>query len=295
MIKYLKKITIRLLPNAIVSFIHKQRKKYLQNNFIQIKDSVSNQSFYLDLRNDNFIENQIHTTGLYGGWEKESLRIWANLAQHANTIIDIGANTGVFSHLAWVNNPKATIIAVEPIPINYSILAKNIRKNKANISVEQCALSNKNGNANMFMLKNKVNYMTSVNENRYALHPEIQKNQEVIEVNITIHDFKYLVSKYNLSTIDLIKLDVEGHEIQVLESMMPNIINHKPTILIEVISDEIAKYVEYNFKSLGYKFIAIDEVNPSKEVEHIWDNDHHNFLLVTEYVYNRLKSIKLIE
>lgn len=295
MIKSLKKIIILILPKALVSFIHKERKKYFPQNFIQVSDSISKQSFLMQLRNDGFIENQILKNGLYGGWEKESLKIWANLSQKANTIIDIGANTGVFAHLAWVNNPKATIIAVEPIPLNYSILAKNISKNKASINSEQCALSNKSGTANMYMLKDKVNYMTSVNQNRYSLHPEIQKNDAIVEVNITIRDFEYLFAKHNLSEINLIKLDVEGHEIEVLESMMPYIIKFKPTILIEVISNEIASFVEHSFIKLGYKFIAIDEENISKEVEHIWDNDHHNFLLTTEYLYTYLKSIKLIK
>jgi FkbM family methyltransferase len=98
------------------------------------------------------------------------------------------------------------------VDINFSVLTKNIKKNNFPIKSERVALSDTEGTAKMFMHKDKLNYMTSVNDNRYAQHAEGRGNVEVVEVEVTIKPFAYIVGKYDLKNIDLIKIDVEGHE-----------------------------------------------------------------------------------
>src|SRR5436305_6739082 len=60
-----------------------------------------------------------------GGWERESLRIWSELCTQADCIVDIGANTGVFALLAKTINPKARVIAFEPVARVFQKLVKN--------------------------------------------------------------------------------------------------------------------------------------------------------------------------
>lgn len=43
------------------------------------------------------VENDIFWTGLTGEWEKHSIITWIKLAAHSEVILDIGANTGVYS------------------------------------------------------------------------------------------------------------------------------------------------------------------------------------------------------
>ena len=53
------------------------------------------------------IENELFWAGLTGGWEKESMKIWIELCKDADVIIDIGANTGVYSLIAKSMNPNS--------------------------------------------------------------------------------------------------------------------------------------------------------------------------------------------
>lgn len=225
------------------------------------------------------MERFLVSKGLYGKWEKESLKIWAQLAKRSHTIVDIGANTGVYSLLAKNNNPTAVVVAIEPIDVNYDVLERNISENGFDILTEKVALSDTSGTAAMFMLKDRLNYMTSVNENRYTNHPEIQGEAEVVEIQVPLMPFSYVCDKHKLKQIDLVKIDVEGHEITVLKGMMEAIREYRPVILIEVIGDESARQLDAMFRGLDYRFVSIDESGVSRVADRLWDNNHNNFLI----------------
>ena len=296
----MKKVISRLIhtfvPKAILAFLfpNKYSNNYYYNRFITVDDEIAGKPFQLYFRKDSFMEAVILEKGLYGKWEKESLKIWSHLAKESNVIIDIGANTGIFSMIAQNNNENANVIAIEPVDVNYGVLTQNLTQNKFPIKAEKIALSDKEGVAKMFMLKNQLNYMTSVNDDRYALHPEIKGNTQVVEIEVPIKPFSHVFDKYNLKNIDLIKIDVEGHEITVLNAMLPYIEKYKPAILIEIIGDENAKVLNEMFKKLNYLFISIDEENLSKQVDKMWDNNHHNFLICDEKTIHFLKSKMLV-
>ncbi|MFN3592069.1 MAG: hypothetical protein ACK4TG_07755, partial [Thermaurantiacus sp.] len=43
------------------------------------------------------VENELFWAGFGNGWEATSLRLWARIAPHAATILDVGANSGVYA------------------------------------------------------------------------------------------------------------------------------------------------------------------------------------------------------
>jgi FkbM family methyltransferase len=272
----------------------KSVKGPIPNKFYKIKDTLAKKSFQMYLRGDGFIEGAILLKGLYGEWEKESLKIWAELSKNSQIIIDIGANTGIYSLLAQNNNSNAKIIAIEPVELNFMVLTKNVKHNKFPIILEKVALSDIDGIAKMFMLKDKLNYMTSVNDNRYALHPEIKGNTEVIEIEVPTKPYSYIHKKFNLNDLNLVKIDVEGHEVEIITAMMPYIKKYKPSILIEVIGNKNADILNNLFRESNYEFISIDEINNSVLVDRLWDNDHHNFLICQKGIRQDLQSKNLV-
>ena len=262
---------------------------------ISVFDEVSDTTFKLILREDCYIEKEIQLFGLYGYFEKESLKLWANLCRKSNVIIDIGANTGVYSILAKSNNSHAKVLAIEPISTNFQVLSANVKLNKFDINCEQLALSDVNGTAKMYMFKDKLNYMTSINSNRYEGNPEIIQGKEIVEVEVPLERFSVLFDKYKFTSLDLIKIDVEGHEVQVLSSMISLIVQFKPNILVEILSDEVATSLNLLFKDLGYYYIEIDEVTIPKLVAKLNENHHHNYLLCNESTFAFLCDKKLIQ
>jgi FkbM family methyltransferase len=231
---------------------------------------------------------------LYGSWEKESLKIWAELAKISHTVVDVGANTGIYSLLAKNNNPGSVVLAIEPVDINFEVLSMNIKENEFDILAEKVALSDKEGTAVMFMLKDRLNYMTSVNDNRYAGHPEIQGDAQIVQISVPTIPFSVIHTKHHLGKVDLIKIDVEGHEIAVLKAMLQFIEEFKPVILLEVIGEENAVALDTFFRGLGYRFVCIDEINKSRVVDLLWNNNHHNFLICHDSTIAYLRGKGLV-
>lgn len=113
------------------------------------------------------------------------------------TIIDAGANIGLFS-IEMVNKfPKSFILAIEPDLENYKLLEKNTKEYPNIICInkglwsEECWL--------------KVHTELPA----YGITVEkVDKQNADIEA-IDVH---YLIEKYKLSAIDIMKMDIEGSE-----------------------------------------------------------------------------------
>lgn len=246
---------------------------------------VDNQK--LKLYNPGFttIENEIYWKGLNEGWEKVSMKLWQILVKNSTTIIDIGANTGIYSFVASKLNPEATIFAFEPVHRTSEIFKKNLAINLASkIKLISKAVSNKNGTSIFYDLPTESQYSASLNENMLNNYSDrISYDVDVITID-SIEMFKN-------KKIDLIKLDVEMHEPEAIEGMIKIIERNKPSILIEILNDEIAERVEAQISNFDYLYFSIDEVNPPQRVEKLRKSDHYNFLLCNIEIARKLKLL----
>jgi FkbM family methyltransferase len=287
---------IRLAAKRILGMLLRRYRLPMKRGFIEIRDEIANKTLKLFWREDSFIETEFFRYGLYGSWERHSLRIWAHVARGAREILDIGANTGIYSLIARNNNATARIIAIEPIAINADILDANIGANRADVVVQRMAMSDREGEAQMFMLRDRLNYMTSVNDNRYALHPEIAGKSEVVATTVAVETYAALARRNALVGPDLIKVDVEGHEVSVLRSLLAHIRDQRPMILLEVIGDENATAINRMLNGLDYVYLAIDEkAQVAKFSPALWDNDHQNFLVCRRDQALHLQELGLAE
>lgn len=210
-----------------------------------------------------YIEKEIFWHGIESEFEPMSLKIWMKLASEANVILDIGANTGVFSMLAGKFS-SGKVYAFEPVPYNYSILQKNIALNPdVNVELQTIALSDKNATVDMFIEPDTVNYINSLNNDRLD-----QSKAKKIEVKCQRLDD--LVTEKNIPTIDLIKIDVEGHEEAVLKGGQNSIQKFRPSIIIEVLNDKMGSGIQTFFDELGeYFYYRIDD--DKKEIRRVSD------------------------
>lgn len=284
-----------VIPSPLRSFLFPNATWTGGRRFVTIEDRIAGKPIRMYLREDSMMERQFLKYGLYGEWEKESLKLWSALAAESRVVVDIGANTGVFSLVAKNRNAAARVVAIEPISENFDVLTRNCRENNFDIRPLNVALSDKSGKAEMHMLKDRLNYMTSVKGNLYADFPEIQGRNEVVKVEVDTRPFSWVIETCELATVDLVKIDVEGHELAVVQSMMPAIRQFRPTILIEVIGDDTARGLEELLKGLDYGYVCIDEVGKPKTTDRLWDNDRHNFLLAQTSVIEMLRGKGLIE
>lgn len=137
-------------------------------------------------------------------------------------IIDGGANIGLTSAYFAYSYPKAEVLAVEPERSNFQLLVKNTSAFN-NIMPIQGALWNRNGtvqikNANVEKVAFQVDESTTGEETQTVQALTIDKLLEISGAD----------------AIDILKLDVEGAEVEIFGANYDNWLPKTKTIIIEL-------------------------------------------------------------
>jgi FkbM family methyltransferase len=140
-----------------------------------------------------------------------------------DVVLDLGAHIGWYTlMMSRMVGDKGTVVSVEPNPINYAILCRNIKDNRLeNVSAYQVALSDKNGYAEMSMSKNPTAHSLAYST------PNQTKTEKVKTMRLDT-----LMKQLDIGNIDFAKIDVEGAELKVLEGA-PNTLKFGPDLIIE--------------------------------------------------------------
>jgi FkbM family methyltransferase len=130
------------------------------------------------------------------------------------TIVDIGANIGLFALYMKSIKPDSTILCFEPVPNTLALLKRNIA-NFGGIHVYPVALSDRTTTATMRM------HPENTGEN--SLKAESVGKPDSAGVQVQVVDAATMFSRIGLTYIDILKIDTEGCEVEILESLRPYI------------------------------------------------------------------------
>lgn len=203
-----------------------------------------------------------------------SIQLWAKLCKHSAIVFDIGANTGLYSLVAKASNPKSKIYAFEPVQRVYDKLRQNIVLNNSDIIAVKMAASDSDGFAKIYDTDNAHTLSVAINKN---LLPSGTKANEVQVETVTLDSF---IEKNNIQKVDAIKIDVETHEPQVLEGFKKHLSYFKPSIIIEILNDEIGRKIMQQTADLDYLYFNIDDIRGSvRQVTTLTKSDYFNYLL----------------
>jgi FkbM family methyltransferase len=151
--------------------------------------------------------------------------------------LDIGANFGMMSlYMGRITGPTGRVFAFEPSPANGAVLRFHCEHNpRLNIQPVDVAVSNQdNSSVSFFLMEGGLHSGNSLTFDRdYVpnLDPVLHAAQKEIQVEtITIDGF----CKTHDLTPDLIKIDVEGAEILVLEGAQQTLLNRHPAVILAV-------------------------------------------------------------
>jgi len=137
---------------------------------------------------------------------QETYKFYSKKAQPL--IIDIGANIGLTTIYFKELYPKSKIYALEPEPTNFELLTKNVKETDAKLF--QMAASNANG---------KLPFYTSSKEDNNLPVSSFYKNEfSNLEIEVAVIDFSEMVN--SLEVVDLCKIDVEGEESNIVDSLL---------------------------------------------------------------------------
>jgi FkbM family methyltransferase len=148
------------------------------------------------------------------------------LCDPARMSVDVGAKAGMYTYRILARS--AGVVAFEPIPMFNEALTAVFRDKRAR--VEPVALSNESGKAVLrlpFGHFGVRRFGRSTIDKANALnHHQIARVEE-LEVEVRRLD------DYDLADVGFIKIDVEGHEVPVLEGADATISRHRPNMLVE--------------------------------------------------------------
>jgi FkbM family methyltransferase len=156
-----------------------------------------------------------------------------NLKNASVSILDVGANKGQSIDFFLGINPNAKITAFEPNKKLFQFLQEKYHSN-ANINLNNLGVSNTNGELEF---NENILDETSTFESLNLDSKYLEKKAKVLGVtkeSIIVDKYKVAVvtlSEYlklnDNSFFDVLKIDVEGHELQVLEGLFSNGIQFK--------------------------------------------------------------------
>lgn len=183
-----------------------------------------------------------------GTYEPNTLMFLKNFLKIGDTFIDIGANSGIYSIVAAkLVGDAGKVYSFEPSSREFFKLQENVLLNNLqhHIVTNKLAISSKNEKALLKIATESHNGQNTLcNEFAYTN----VDSGHIEEVNcISLDEY---VNNNSIFNIKLIKIDVEGYELNVFEGANSLIINQRPLIIFEVVREA---YRKNNLKLIDLK------------------------------------------
>jgi FkbM family methyltransferase len=155
--------------------------------------------------------------------------------------LDVGANVGKYTlRAAILVGESGKVIAVEPNKGNFRVLVKNIELNKLQNCIPfNIAASSTDGEVTLFLGPNSAEHSIVQDFGRGSYRIRARALDKVL-------------NETGIEKVDIIKIDVEGAELEVLEGLNMTLKKENPLIVIEIhpLKNKY-KIVEY-LNNLGY-------------------------------------------
>ena len=218
-----------------------------QTQKIQIENKIGRRYWLWD--SDSFYTQRLQA----GPYQKQNLLHLRSLIPSPRTVLDIGMNIGMntIEYSTWAE----TVHGFEPVPTTYNIAVDNIQENKqdwktdtgwwqeefgwaslemtGDIHTHNVALGPSSGQVEMHIKKNDGHNRVANDNGDFVTvtGKPIKRNEGYERVSI---DQKTLDS-YEFDEVDIIKIDVEGYELLVLEGATDTIARNRPVVQVECV------------------------------------------------------------
>jgi len=183
---------------------------------------------------------------LKGSYEPERTEAFINTVKNGHIVYDIGAHMGYYTLIASrLVGPLGKVFAFEPHPYNLRILRRHLELNGlTNCVIIPAAVSDQTGKA-------RFSFGTGTGTGHLADSGEIEVE------TVRIDD---LMARGELLPPNVIKIDVEGAEIKVLNGAYNTIRTYRPFIFMEIHDTSLLEVSDDLLLPLGYKRFNLGQV-----------------------------------
>jgi FkbM family methyltransferase len=205
-----------------------------------------------------------------GEWFEKEMEFWRNYIKPGMTVIDVGANAGVYTFSAALKvGSEGRVLAVEPFSGCVNCLQETCQINNLSwVTVCAGAASDFDGN-----LKLRLHNASELNEVISS-----DDTSDLAFEEIPCFTLDTLMEKENLTRVDILKIDAENHEIAVLKGSGKLLSKYAPVIIYENIAGskgsnyEVAEYLTQQGYQLYRYQPYLQNLIPVDSLEEIQDN-----------------------
>ena len=189
---------------------------------------------------------------LQGGFEPSTILSYKKIVKKNDVVLDIGANIGAHTlPLAAMVGEKGRIIAFEPTDYAFKKLQTNLDLNKSLASRVTTVQALLVGNSKTEKPNSIPSSWSLEKKSEDSIHPVHRGTYQSLHDAFVVRLDEW-VSANKLEKVDFIKIDVDGHEIDVIEGGYQVLERFSPIIIME--------FSEYIFEERGRSFDELIEI-----------------------------------
>lgn len=230
--------------------------------------------FYKDVSNIHYVKNGVHwnldlqegidfAIFIFGCFEKETTNALSRIIKKGDIVIDIGANIGAHTlHMAKSVGEKGKVYAIEPTNYAFNKLKNNIMLNPviSNRIIPRQLLLVSEYNKNDKISGIYSSWPLGDTDNRHRVHCGVEMSIS----NAKKNTLDNVIVENRISKIDIIKLDVDGNELDILIGGQNSITKFRPIFVMELGPDQYEKNSNFDkvvelMVSMGYEFYSLNE------------------------------------
>jgi len=157
----------------------------------------------------------------YGAPEQvEELDTFIATTSDRRQLLDVGAQDGLFSLVFTAGQPSRRALAVDASPLSFAKLLYNVHSNEAeSVTAIECAVSNEDGIVEMHYVGD------------FAVAGSGADGSKALRIRRQTGD--QLCAEHSLEP-DVVKIDVEGHELRVVQGLRETFRRLRPLLFLEV-------------------------------------------------------------
>ncbi|MDY6950128.1 MAG: FkbM family methyltransferase [Thermodesulfobacteriota bacterium] len=165
--------------------------------------------------------------------------------------VDIGAHIGKYTvRLARKLGDNGQVVAIEPEKNNFNVLKKNVKLNRlSNIHLVNAACSDRDGESPLYV----VDQCTTL----HSLYANNGKEQVIVK-SLTLDT---VLSQLNIERVDLVKIDVEGAEVDVIRGSTKALREYHPKIIFEAWNGKHLQETASMLKPFNYEITPLNDEN----------------------------------
>jgi len=181
------------------------------------------------------------------GHHEAELALLPLLVQPRDHVLDVGANRGLYAYA--LHRLMVTLHLFEPNP-DCSKLLTAWAKVSQRVCVHPVALGASEGVLPLYVPRDREGVLHDASGS--LTQPDLDSEKEAISVDVQVKTLDH----YAFPRVDLIKIDVEGHEVDVINGGRATIARFNPALLVEIEQRHHQQTIESIFAfitSLGYR------------------------------------------